>query len=108
MPATLSRPDAALADNRRPPFGGHAMPPKEAVNVNVLLDDNVLDDEACFNQVLDRLRDAGLKVIDKPMRIIGVVRGTVAPGKRRALQQVKGVSTVQDEKELRLSPPEDS
>jgi hypothetical protein len=62
--------------------------------------------QAHFSQMVDKLRKAGLKVV-KAMENIGVVRGEVPPKNLEALSRIEGVEDVQEEREVRLSPPED-
>jgi hypothetical protein len=58
-----------------------------------------------FPEVVPRLRQAGLEVVEE-LREIGVVTGSIDAQLIEALGQVEGVARVEPAREFRLPPPE--
>ncbi|TCK25608.1 hypothetical protein [Pseudonocardia endophytica] len=55
--------------------------------------------------VVARLEAAGVQV-DKVLEAVGVIVATVADGGVRALAEIEGVGSVEEDREVRLPPPD--
>jgi hypothetical protein len=58
-----------------------------------------------LDEVVDRLREAGLRV-ERVLEPVGVVTGSVDPARRAALRAVPGVVAVEDDRHVGLAPPD--
>jgi hypothetical protein len=58
-----------------------------------------------LDEVVAGLRAAGLQV-ERVLEPVGVVTGSVDPGRRTALAAVPGVAAVEDDRTVRLPPPD--
>jgi hypothetical protein len=70
--------------------------------VNVVIDD---DYAGRFDSVVKRLVKAGLNVEQK-LKAVGLVSGTIDADKLPDLERVKGVGSVEREREFNLPPPD--
>jgi hypothetical protein len=76
--------------------------PEDEVDVVVSVSDNRLDQ---LDQVVEELRAAGLRVRSTQERL-GTVTGSVPAAGLDALSNVAGVDFVEQDRELRLPPPD--
>lgn len=60
---------------------------------------------AGISDVAERLRSEGMEV-DRVLASIGVITGTVADDRRKALEAVDGVESVDDERTFQLPAPD--
>jgi len=58
-----------------------------------------------FADVVKRVEKAGMKV-DEKHKDIGVVNGSIEKDKIDSLRQVDGVEHIEEEREIRIPPPE--
>lgn len=72
------------------------------IDVSVAIDDANL---AEFDAVLKRAKRAGLKA-KRALPEIGVVTGTIDDEKLSALRKIKGIASVETNREFQLPPPE--
>ncbi len=69
--------------------------------ISVLVDDENLHR---LNDVVKQVKDVGMDV-DRVLESSGVVTGSVDPNKLKILKQVKGVSSIEEEREFQIAPP---
>lgn len=72
------------------------------VKLSVSVDDQHMSK---FSEVVKRVEKAGMKV-DEKHPDIGVVNGSIEKDKIDSLRKVDGVQHVEEEREVRISPPE--
>lgn len=72
------------------------------IDVSVAIDDAHL---AEFDAVLKRAKRAGLKTT-RALPEIGIVTGTIDDEKLPALRKVKGIASIETERQIQLPPPE--
>jgi hypothetical protein len=60
---------------------------------------------ATLSDVAARLEGSGAR-IEKVMEAVGVIVATVADGGVRALAEIEGVGSVEEDREIRLPPPD--
>ena len=70
--------------------------------VTISVDDAHLDR---FAEVVRRTERQGLKV-EQQLEAIGVIVGRIDPAKRQQLEQVPGVSSVEQARRVQIPPPE--
>lgn len=58
-----------------------------------------------FSEIVKKVEKAGMKV-DKKHKDIGVVNGSIEKDKIDSLRKVKGVEHIEEEREVRIPPPE--
>ncbi|MFP5020724.1 hypothetical protein [Pseudonocardia phyllosphaerae] len=58
-----------------------------------------------IDDVVARLRDAGVTV-EKVLSGAGVIVGTIAPGIRSTIESLSGVAGIEQDREVRLDPPD--
>ena len=58
-----------------------------------------------FSEVVRRLKGAGLNV-DRELKEIGVVTGSVDPEKAGTLGEIEGVSHVERSRDFQIAPPD--
>ena len=73
-----------------------------AERVNVAIDEKY---RGRFSQVVDRMKQAGLKV-DQELEDAGVVTGSIDADKLVELERVEGVTAAERSREIRIAPPE--
>jgi hypothetical protein len=58
-----------------------------------------------FSEVVKDIEDVGMNV-EQQMEEIGVVTGSIEPGKVDPLSRVEGVSHVEESREFQIAPPD--
>jgi len=69
--------------------------------ISVLVDDENLHR---LNDVVKQVKDVGMDV-DRVLESSGVVTGSVDANKLKILKKVKGVSSIEEEREFQIAPP---
>jgi hypothetical protein len=70
--------------------------------IHVLISDDYIDK---FSEVVQESEKVGLKVVQQ-LKALGVVIGSIDPDRIKKLKQVKGVSSVEEPKEVSVPPLE--
>jgi hypothetical protein len=73
-----------------------------AVNLSVVVDDQYKDR---FSEVVDELKRSGMTV-DRQLKSIGVITGSIDSAKVDALKRINGVADVEEAREIQIAPPD--
>ncbi len=72
------------------------------VKLSVSVDDEHLSK---FSEIVKKVEKAGMKV-DEKHKDLGVVNGSIEKDKVDSLRKVEGVAHIEEEREVRIAPPE--
>jgi len=72
------------------------------VKLSVSVDDEHMSK---FSEIVKKVEKAGMKV-NKQHKDLGVVNGSIEKDKIDSLRKVEGVEHVEEEREVRIAPPE--
>ena len=72
------------------------------IKLSISVDDEHLDK---MSEVVKRIKKAGLKV-EAQLESLGIITGSVDSDKQDSIRNIKGVASVEEDKDFQIAPPD--